>query len=431
MTTALAPAEQMQSQNQNRLPRLHFLDTLRVIAIVVLVFYHIGMVYVPEWGYHFKNELDMPWVQSLLLLSSPWRMGLLWVISGCALSYALSGVSGSKALGMFAICRTNQLLLPLLVGILFVVPVQLYAEMKQAEALPLNAGAFIYAFYFAPQDYFVEYSAGIWPRFDVNHLWFLRSLWQFSLILILISQIVRTDIAFRVVCYFCRHIFCLLALLLTVVGLIQLCLEGEAVREIYGLCLLLLGFCFTKQPDFWLLLEKNTKLLCVLTIVSMLSLQVCFSLIWQTGLYEPGAHKFSEALKYTAELVYIVNKVLPILAILALGKRYLNKPSQRIRIFNGYVFPLYIIHQSVLIFIAYIATNSGIEFLSEAKYQILLNVLLTPIVCLALLSTIGKFDLLRLLFGMRFKSGQSHYSKASLLWLVFIVCLPLGLSILF
>jgi hypothetical protein len=63
------------SQNTNR---LHCLNWLRVIAIGVLLMYHIGMVYVPDWGYHYKNPLASDWIKSLMLLTSPWRMGLLW-----------------------------------------------------------------------------------------------------------------------------------------------------------------------------------------------------------------------------------------------------------------------------------------------------------------------------------------------------------------
>jgi uncharacterized membrane protein len=34
--------------------RLHCLDWLRVIAMGILLMYHIGMVYVSDWGYHYK-----------------------------------------------------------------------------------------------------------------------------------------------------------------------------------------------------------------------------------------------------------------------------------------------------------------------------------------------------------------------------------------
>jgi peptidoglycan/LPS O-acetylase OafA/YrhL len=48
------------SQNTNRLPCL---DWLRVIAIGVLLMYHIGMVYVPDWGYHYKNPVAGGWIK--------------------------------------------------------------------------------------------------------------------------------------------------------------------------------------------------------------------------------------------------------------------------------------------------------------------------------------------------------------------------------
>ncbi|MEP3926298.1 MAG: acyltransferase family protein, partial [Gilvibacter sp.] len=143
--------------------RLHCLDWLRVIAIGVLLLYHTGMVYVPDWGYHYKNPLGNDFLKSLMLLTSPWRMGLLWLVSGIALAHMCSRANILTLL----VKRTNQILLPLLIGIFFIVPLQLFAQMKQAGDMPLNFIGFVYAFFIQPQQYFVNYSAGIWPRFDV------------------------------------------------------------------------------------------------------------------------------------------------------------------------------------------------------------------------------------------------------------------------
>src|SRR5690606_16455876 len=43
---------------QHRAPapaRRHDLDWLRVIAIVLLVYFHTGMIFAAEWGWHIKN----------------------------------------------------------------------------------------------------------------------------------------------------------------------------------------------------------------------------------------------------------------------------------------------------------------------------------------------------------------------------------------
>ena len=171
--------------------RLHCLEWLRVIAVGVLLMYHIGMVYVPDWGYHYKNPLASDWLKSFMLLTSPWRMGVLWLVSGIALAYACRSYNIIRLM----VGRTNQILFPLLVSVLFVVPVQLFAQMKQAGDMPLNFIGFVNAFFIQPKQYFVNYSSGIWPRFDANHLWFLRSLWGGSIILILLSPVLNSKLA--------------------------------------------------------------------------------------------------------------------------------------------------------------------------------------------------------------------------------------------
>lgn len=400
--------------------RLHCLDWLRVIAIGVLVFYHIGMVYVPDWGYHFKNPLHDNTIQSFMLLSSPWRMGLLWLISGIAFAHMCEG----QHLFKIAMKRTNQILLPLMVGVLFVVPIQLYAQMKQAGDMPLNFSAFVYAMYVEPKDYFVKYTAGIWPRFDVNHLWFLRSLWRFSMVLLILTPVLRSDIFVRSMSILASSLISVLVLFTLPILLIEASLEGEAVREHYGFVVLLLGFCLGRQSAFWHILRQHLRLLCVMSVIAMVALQIGFITIWQSGVYQVNSD-----LNVLIEGIYAANKILPLLALLALAHRFLNVPNQHISRLSAYVFPLYVLHQSVIILIAYLATNSTFSVLRIAHWQIWFNVLVTPILCAAILFVIARFNWLRVGFGMRLKNREDPYRDWRTRSLVFILCFPIFTSL--
>ena len=57
------------------------LDWLRILAFGLLIFYHIGMLYVADWGYHVKSHHSSEALQSLMLLVNPWRMPVLWLFS--------------------------------------------------------------------------------------------------------------------------------------------------------------------------------------------------------------------------------------------------------------------------------------------------------------------------------------------------------------
>ncbi|MFC4699900.1 acyltransferase [Glaciecola siphonariae] len=407
------------------MPRLHCLDWLRVFAIGVLVVYHIGMVYVPDWGYHFKNPLNSDLIQSFMLLTSPWRMGLLWLISGMAFVHMCHG----KSLFGLALKRSNQILLPLLIGVLFVVPFQLFAQMKQAGDMPLDFIDFAYAFYIRPQDYFVQYSSGIWPRFDVNHLWFLRSLWRYSMVILILSPFLKSAFVKKVCSLIASNIVYLVLVIAIPIAVIETFLEGEDVRESYGLTMLLIGYCFGMQAAFWQSLSRHLVSMCILSLVAILGLQIGFVLIWQNEL-----HQANQALALIIETIYLANKILPLLAILGLSYRFLNHPNTLIRALNPYVFGLYVLHQSVIIFVAYVATTclptkSPVSFIQAAEYQIWINMLVTPLICAALLLAIARFNILRICFGMRWKNKADPYQSGLTNTIVFLVCLPLMIAL--
>ena len=62
------------------------LDWVRIGAFGLLILYHVGMFYVP-WGWHVKSEHVLPQLELPMGLLNPWRLTLLFVISGAAKGY--------------------------------------------------------------------------------------------------------------------------------------------------------------------------------------------------------------------------------------------------------------------------------------------------------------------------------------------------------
>jgi hypothetical protein len=98
-------------QNQ----RLYFLDWLRIGAFFLLVLYHTGMYYV-TWDWHVKTPHPSDAIEPLMLLSSPWRMCLLFVIGGAAAAFLLDKLGGKG----LAKERSKRLLIPLIFGMFFI-----------------------------------------------------------------------------------------------------------------------------------------------------------------------------------------------------------------------------------------------------------------------------------------------------------------------
>src|SRR5262245_62368639 len=77
--------------------RLLFLDWLRIGAFALLVLYHVGMYYV-SWDWHVKSPAAGPALEPWMRLSSPWRLSLLFLISGAATSFMLLRDGASRSL---------------------------------------------------------------------------------------------------------------------------------------------------------------------------------------------------------------------------------------------------------------------------------------------------------------------------------------------
>ncbi|HEX5687006.1 MAG TPA: acyltransferase [Ideonella sp.] len=158
--------------------RLYFLDWLRAAVFGLLILYHVGMYYV-SWDWHIKSPRAGDTIEPLMMLSSPWRLALLFLISGAATAMMMRARPGGSAARPFVRERSKRLLLPLLVGMFIVVPPQAYLEVVSKVAY---AGSYL--------D-FMQLYLQAYPGFcrgddclklpTWNHMWFVAYLWVYSL----------------------------------------------------------------------------------------------------------------------------------------------------------------------------------------------------------------------------------------------------------
>ena len=76
--------------------RHYGMDWLRIGAFGLLILYHIGMVFVP-WGFQVKTAHPIAWVEIPMFLTNPWRLTLLFVVSGYASRALLAKAGGAGA----------------------------------------------------------------------------------------------------------------------------------------------------------------------------------------------------------------------------------------------------------------------------------------------------------------------------------------------
>ena len=99
------------------------LDWLRVSAFGLLILYHAGMAW-SGWSWHLTSSDSIDWLREGMRFLNRWRMPLIFVVSGAAIMLAL----GTRSPAAFARDRLRRLLVPLVFGMVVLVPTQVYLE---------------------------------------------------------------------------------------------------------------------------------------------------------------------------------------------------------------------------------------------------------------------------------------------------------------
>lgn len=404
--------------------RRYDLDWLRVLAFGVLIFYHIGMLYVADWGFHYKSQYQSEVLQYFMILVNRWRLPLLFFISGVASHYLLHKYS----LFDYAKKRTWRLLLPLLFGVLVIVPPQLFVEMSTNENLTLSYWQFYQAFFDLQHPLFINYQSGILPHIDVNHLWYLRELWCFSIIFLFIHPVY----SWLNVSTFMYRVFEKLGFLgilflpvvfLSVAAIGFFPASSEGIRIAQGFCFFLLGYVIWQNKICWAFIQEYRRWSLVLAMTSYLCLILYYQLYLVTR--TESLTGFYAALE---TILLLANRWVWVLAILGYANAYLNRPSALLTYLEDAVYPSYLIHQTVLIVAAFCLAPLFLGGMIESATVILITVLS----CLIVYELTRRIHILRPLMGI---SGGINKPKLVLLnnvssviaWLLIV---PLGLLIL-
>ncbi|MBA6257512.1 MULTISPECIES: acyltransferase family protein [unclassified Colwellia] len=399
--------------------RRYDLDWLRILIFGLLIFYHIGMLYVADWGFHFKSVYQSETLANFMLIVEPWRMASLWIISGIAIRFILVKVS----LLRYTFVRSLRLLLPLLFGVLVIVPPQLYVEMTTNGALDMSYWQFYLAMFTDNNTLFVNYQPGIWPHWDVNHLWYLRSLWEYSLAIILLLPLLNSSLITNTSNWlFKQHLGVILLILSVPIFIIQITWEQDTNRYPLGFTFLLYGYLIGWHAHFWQQLTINLKPL-LLTFAFLIIVFISFyNTVWLTL-----NDSTPSWLIIMGMLIYSVVRVAGVLTVLALAYRYLNKKSPSLSYFNEAVYPFYIVHQTIIIVLAYNLAPLELGPIIEPLSVILLTILL----CFICFEIIRRSDILKPLFGVRIKKNHSKTIKNMGYIFGCLLIIPIGLEIIF
>ncbi len=336
--------------------RRYDLDWLRVIVFALLIFYHVGMFFVP-WDFHIKNNVIYDWLRWPMIFLNQWRLPILFVISGMGTYYALSW----RSLKQFAWERYLRLGIPLFVGMLLIVPPQIYIER-------LADGDFTGSFL---EFYRTElFRNGPYPEGNISwhHLWFLPYLLLFSWVLAPVFIRLKRRPS-KLVQWTKQQIQKPYGFYLFIIPLFLVesfvepffpstkALIGDWFTISFYIILFFYGFLLIATKEvFWSSLENIKKRAFWIGIIAF-TLMVCRWLFIEK---DELPHHLAEA------LLKVVNLWSWILVLFGYAAQWLNKPSKKLAYANRAVYPFYILHQTITIIIAYFMMDLEWNFLTKA-----------------------------------------------------------------
>lgn len=304
--------------------RKYYLDNLRTIIILFLFPVHTFMIW-NNYGTKFyiwggENKL----LSSLIVVVNPWFMALLFVVAGMAARYSLK----KHGVKEFIKNRFSKLFIPLVSGILLLIPIQtLYARKFFFD----YKGSILenYKYFFTH----ITDLSGHDGCFTPGHLWFIL----FLLLISLLSLLVIKNVSFEEVSFKFENINILGIILLFIPVWIMYYLGNFGSFSIGKyFTLYLLGYYGFSNDNFIKKIIENKKIILVLFTLCQIILVIVY-------------YNFS----YYGDLFVNFVGYLGVLSCIIIGKFFLNKENIVTNYFRKASFPIYILHQTILVIIGY------------------------------------------------------------------------------
>jgi glucans biosynthesis protein C len=312
--------------------RRYDLDALRVLAVLLLIPFHSARVFDVFDPFYVKNPQTsdgLSW--AVVAFLNPWHMPLLFVLAGTATWLAL-GHRGPKAyLGE----RTRRLLIPFLFGILVIVPPQgfLASRFRGSDA---SVGGFLGDYWTVEGDL-----SGYTGSFTPAHLWFIGYLFIFSLVALpLLARWRGRPLRAR---------WLLFAMPLVLLAANELPAPNDGPQNPwYSLALFVAGFLLVADQHAERAVQRHWRPLLLAAAATMTTVLLVSSAgiddRWGDGWLLPAGFALLEQ----------VNTWIWVLVLLGAGRALLGAPVRGLRYAGEASFPFYVLHQTVIVAVAYV-----------------------------------------------------------------------------
>ncbi|MBA6390675.1 acyltransferase [Colwellia sp. BRX10-3] len=361
--------------------RLSELDWLRVILIFAVFLHHVFMPFNGD-NWHIMNNESSKLLDDVMVYFEQFRLPALFFISGVGTVILLSKVTIKK----FALDKLLRLFIPLLVGLLLVVPPQNYIE---------NINQL--------QSYWQEYPKLV-LNFEANHLWFIEYLIVFAFLAIPINMFLNFNFgkvvinAVKTIAKCRAGLFLLVGFLIIIKVYFSLTFASDDNKienlssSAYYFFFFITGMIFIRSKSVWQAICDQRFFNLIILLVS--------TLIFYGYYYSPDLSEYLSldtrwALWWT---VCCLVSWSMLLTMLGFAQYYLTKTPKWLHISNELIYPFYIFHQTVIVVIGYFVINWQMPLSIKVISLFALSFLITSGICYFI---IKPFNILRFLFGLK------------------------------
>ncbi len=365
--------------------RLHYVDWLRVLAVLLLFPFHTLRVFNADDPFYVKADvLSMP-VTYLLGFISAWHMQLLFLLAGVSTFFALEKRGNREYAGE----RLLRLGIPFIFGFLVVIPPQTWYGGR------FNSGYTGSFWEYMTSGDWLEYNVkdggDYYGGFGIGHLWFILVLLIVSLMVLPLfawGRGARGDAFLR---GFSRRLahpaWWLLAAFLLFVG--EALPDPTGLGMWYFLMFFVLGYVVVCDPAFMDAAERFR--------LPALALGVPLAAFW--SLSEGWRDSLADPSWGLVGLVMLgmLTTWLMMVGLLGYGRHYLDRTGPALSSLAEGSYPVYILHQTVIVVLAFYLVDLGVW----EPLQWLALIVGSVVVTFAVYDGVRRWSVTRFLFGMR------------------------------
>lgn len=393
--------------NQEIPQRYAYIDWLRIFAVFLLFPFHTARIFDP-WPFYVKSETQNLGLMVFAKFLNQWHMHLFFFLAGTSTCLALRFRSHRQ----YVRERFRRLIVPLLFGILVIIPPQSYYRLFGNPHLvwPGNrlqffiGGPQFHKSYFA---FYPDFFNGIFPvgNFEWGHLWFLAYLFVFSRLSLPFFSYLKSEPGLRFIAKladFIQKPVGLLSLFIPI-AIIEASLRGiypDGHQNLYNDwanfltygTLFIYGYLFFSTPKGISVFSKYLRISLAIAVTT----SAVYLGFLAPSLLERSLKPYS--VSWTALRVFgALSTWCWIISLMGLAKAFFDLGGKALNYVRESALPIYILHQTVIVSVGFYILKSGIANI-PAFMIILVSSLLLTISSYEIISHIRP---LRFLFGMK------------------------------